>query len=295
MEVRRLSDLGGVEVVGVDLTASPTTEQDRALMALFDEHGLVVFRDQKLTKRQLIDATAPFGGAMVNTPVAAADPEAIGISVLSNRGADGNMVPEDPDKLYGAAGWHTDQGYVATPNRGKILYGVQVPEEGGMTGFIDGEATYTALPDDLRSCVENLHVVQSWDHMRPEASDERKYRRDGERQLTRGRFADVLYPIIYPHPITGRKVLNFPPMWAARIAEISGSDAETLARRLVEHITQPKFQYWHSYRVGDAMLWDNWRFLHAASGTLGRYVRTVWSVALRSGPKIGITLDAAAE
>jgi len=295
MQLHRLSDLGGVRVDGVDLTARRTPEEDRALMTLFNQHGLVVFSDQKLTKRQLVEAGAPFGGTMSNVPVPAADPEAVGLSVLSNRGADGNLVPGDPDRMYGAAGWHTDQGYVAAPNRGKILYGVQVPEEGGMTGFIDGQSTYAALSEDLRSRVEGLHVIQSWDHMRPEASDERKYRQDGEKELTRGRFVDVVYPIVYPHPITGTKVLNFPPMWAARIAEVPGPEGEALARALVEHITQQKFQYWHRYRLGDAVLWDNWRFLHAASGTPGRYARTVWSVALRSSPELGRALQTAAE
>jgi taurine dioxygenase len=295
MLVHRLSDLGGVEVDGVDLTAPRTAEEDRALLALFNEHGLVVFRGQKLTKRQLVEAGAPFGGTMLNVPVPAAEPETPAVSVLSNRGADGDIVPEDPDKLYGAAGWHTDQGYVVAPNRGKILYGVQVPEEGGMTGFIDGQTTYAALSDHLRSRIEGLHVVQSWDHLRPEASDERKYRRDGEKELTRGRFADVLYPIVYPHPFTGAKVLNFPPMWAARIAEMPGPEGEAVARAIVEHITQTKFQYWHRYRLGDAVLWDNWRFLHAASGTPGRYARTVWSIALQSGPMIGRALATAAE
>src|SRR5437016_2867045 len=127
MRVRKLSDLGGIAVEGADLAASRPPEDDRALMALFNEHGLVVFRDQKLTKRQLIDAGAPFGGTMLKPPVASADdPEAQGVSTLSNRGADGDVAPDDPDKVYGAAGWHTDQGYVASPNRGKILYGVQI-------------------------------------------------------------------------------------------------------------------------------------------------------------------------
>jgi taurine dioxygenase len=287
MRVDRLSELGGVAVEGVDLAAKRSPDEDRALKSLFDENGLVVFRNQKLTKQQLIEAGGPFGGAMLNIPVAAADPDVVGISVLSNRGAVGDIVPEDPDKLYGAAGWHTDQGYVRAPNRGKMLYGVEVPEEGGMTGFIDGQATYDALPNDLRLRVEGLHVVQSWNRLQPEKSDERKYRQDGEKELVSGRFADVLYPIVYAHPMTGVKVLNFPPMWAASIAEIPGPEGEALSQALVEHITQPKFQYWHRYRPGDAVLWDNWRFLHAASGTPGRYARTVWCMTLQSGPEFG--------
>lgn len=285
MEVGKLSDLGGVEVRGVDLAAPRRADLDRTLAALFEEHGLVVFRDQKLTKQQLVDAGARFGGAVLRKPLVADDPEALGISVLSTRGADGDIVPDDPDKVLGDAAWHTDQGYLPAPNRGKILYGVQVPEEGGMTGFIDGYAAYAALPDDLRMRVENLHVVQSWDHLK--LSNDRRYRRDGEKELIPGRFPDVLYPIVYPHPISGRKVLNFPPMWAAGIAEMPGPDGEALARTMVEQITNPNLQYWHRYQLGDAVLWDNWRYLHKAGGAKARYVRTLWSITLNSGPEIG--------
>ena len=34
------------------------------------------------------------------------------------------------------------------------------------------------------------------------------------------------------------------------------------------------------------MLDRHWRFMHAASGTLGRYVRTMWTVTLNGGPII---------
>jgi alpha-ketoglutarate-dependent taurine dioxygenase len=46
--------------------------------------------------------------------------------------------------------------------------------------------------------------------------------------------------------------------------------------------------------VGDALLWDNWRFMHAAGGTRGRYVRTMWSFAINGGVELGNKLAKAA-
>ena len=63
-------------------------------------------------------------------------------------------------------------------------------------------------------------------------------------------------------------------------------------RELKAHVLQPQFQYWHDYRVGDAVLWDNWRSLHAASGTPGKYVRTLWSIVIDAGPEIGRPMPA---
>ncbi len=294
MKVQRLSDLGGVSVEGVDLAIPKTPEESRALKGLLDEHGLVVFRNQNLTKRQLVEAGAPFGGAMLNKVTVAPDPEAVGISVVSTRGVDGDVMPDDPDKLVGQADWHTDQGYLVQPNRGKILYAVQIPEEGGQTGFIDGQTTYATLPPDLREQIEGLHVIQSWRHSRREDDGGQQYRRNGAVELARDRFEDVVYPIVYPHPVTGANVLNYPPLWAAGILEMSGSAAEALHARIMAHIVQPKFQYWHKYSPGDAVMWDNWRFLHSAGGTPGRYARTLWSMAIVAGPILGLTTEQAA-
>ena len=286
MEVGKLADRGGVEVRGLDLAAPPTPGENEALNALFEEHGLVVFRDQQLTKQQLVDAGIRFGGSVLRKPLVADDPEALGISVLSNRGYDGTVIPNDPNEKVGEAPWHTDQGYLPNPNRGKILYCVQAPEEGGMTGFVDGYAAYDALSAEMKSRIEELHVVQSWGKLQ-RRTDGQDFRLDGKREMEKARFADVLFPIVYPHPVSGRKVLNFPPMWAAGIAEMAGPEGEALTQALIEHITQPKLQYWHRYALGDAVLWDNWRFLHKAGGTPGRYARTIWSITLNSGPQIG--------
>ena len=286
MRVHQLSELGGVEVTGVDLRQA-SSQQDRALRALFDEHGLVVFRDQTLTKHQLIAAADPFGGVLLNRPAEASDPEAPGLAILSSRGANGDVIPKDPDKPVGQVDWHTDDGYVVAPNRGKILYAVQVPEEGGLTGFIDGHRTYDALPADLKARIESLHVVQSWNKLREQFGDDRQYRLRGDEVLVADRFEDMSYGLVHAHPISGRLVLNLPRLWAAAIEELPGSKGQELMERLLAHITQPRFQYWHHYLPGDALIWDNWRFLHAASGTPGRFVRTMWSVTIRGGPLLG--------
>lgn len=295
MIVRELSPLGGIEVIGVDLAAPRTREQDRELGALYDTHGVVVFRDQKLTKQQLLDATWPFGGPMINVPAVVHDPEVPGITVISTRGPDGTVLPDDPEKLIGDLDWHTDQGYVPVPNRGKYLYAVEVPEEGGMTGFIDGQLTYEALDETMKQRIDGLHVIQDWDQAERYLARNRAYRIEGEQAMAAGKFPLVVYPMVIRHPNTGAKILNAPPMWSVGIVEIPGPEGVELIEELGRHIRDPKFQYWHSYRLGDALIWDNWRFLHAASGTPGRFVRTLWSIVIQGGPRIGRLLDEQAE
>jgi taurine dioxygenase len=287
MKISKLSELGGVAVEGVDLSVRVSAEQALELKRLYDEQGLVVFRGQTLTKQQLVDAGALFGGTMLDKVGIVPDAEVKGITVISTRGPTGEVMPPDPTKLIGDLEWHSDQGYLTVPNRGKILYATQVPEQGGKTGFIDGQLTYNALSDAMKKCIASLHVIQSWKRAESYTARNRDYRIKGHEELRTDRFPDVEYPIVYEHPVSGQKILNVPPLWAAGIFEMPGSDGNALIEQLVDHIKQPQFQYWHSYQVGDALLWDNWRFLHAASGTPGRYVRTLWSITILGGPELG--------
>lgn len=294
MIVRELSPLGGIEVEGLDLAKPRSLSEDKELGRLYDIHGLIVFRDQKLTKQQLLDATYPFGGPMIDVPAIVPDPEVPGITIISTRGPNGDVLPPDPNTLIGDLDWHTDQGYVPVPNRGKYLYALEVPEEGGMTGFIDGQATYKALSGAMQRQIENFHVIQDWNRAEEYLARNRAYRIEGEKAMTYNKFPPVVYPMVMRHPHTGEKILNVPPMWSAGIVEMPGEAGMALIEELVEHITQPKFQYWHRYRVGDALIWDNWRSIHAASGTPGRYVRTIWSIVIQGGPKVGRMLAEAA-
>ncbi len=290
MQIRRLSDAGGVEVEGVDLSR-PTPQQNAAVKKLYDEHGLVVFSGQKLSKQQLVDTGAAFGGTMIDPPATVRDPEVPGIVVISTRGTTGDVVPKDPNELVGDLEWHTDQGYVPAPNRGKILYSVAVPEEGGMTGFIDNQLTYEELSDDLREQIEGLHVIQSWDRAEAYLNRNKGYRIGGDKEMVVGKFLDQIYPLVYPHPITGKKILNVIPLYDSGILEMPGPDGEALLETLKAHVLQPKYQYWHKYKLGDALIWDNWRSLHAASGTPGKYVRTLWSIVIDKGPDFGVSLQ----
>ena len=130
MQVRPLSDKGGVEVTGVDLS-KPSPAQNATVRQLYDEHGLVVFREQNLSKQQLVDSGAAFGGTMIDPPATVRDPDVPGIVVISTRGTTGNVVPKDGEALVGDLEWHTDQGYVPAQDRLGFIFqnGEGIPKD----------------------------------------------------------------------------------------------------------------------------------------------------------------------
>jgi taurine dioxygenase len=294
MKVDKLSEVAGLRISEIDLGGQVDEATAAELMRLYNEHGLLVFTAQQLSKRQLVQAGRFFGGTEMRPPADAGDTEEPGMSVISTRGYDGSLTPDENEKIVGDIGWHTDQTYTVNPNRGKLLYAVDVPKEGGMTGFLDGELAYDALPASLQARIEGLTVNLSWDHAQATIARNRAYRSDGENELAAGRFGDIGFPVAMPHPITGRKSLYIPPLWAAGIVEMPGAEGRALLDELTAHATQPQFIYWHPYLQGDVAIWDNWRFLHAAGGTPRRYVRTLWSVVVQGGPIMGRELAKAA-
>ena len=294
MIIEPLSPKGGVAVSGIDLSKPLTSEEAAQLGGAFDQHGLVVIRGQKLTKRQLVAATEPFGGPDLNPPAENCDPDVPGVSEIRTRGPNGEVLHTNDEELLGITGWHTDHAYIPVPNRGKLLYAVKVPEQGGGTGFIDGFATYEALPEATKRRIEGLHVIQSWAHAQATIARNKAFRDKGETILADNRFADMAYPLVFKHPRSGRKALNCPPLWASGIVELPGAEGRALVDELIEHLTSEQFAYWHRYQPGDIAAWDNWRYLHCAEGTPARYERLIWSVVIRGGPVIGRELGARA-
>lgn len=291
---RPLSNAGGVVLSGVDVARPLDTAQQAELRRFFDEEGLVVLPGQTLNKQQLVAATFVLGEPEIHPLKNAIDRHVPEILVISTHGRDGDVAPDNEDSLIGQIDWHTDLGYMTVPNRGALIYGIHLPPEGGMTGFIDRQRTYEALPDALKQRIEGLTVIQSWRHAQESIAKNPSFRTDeGAKMLELDRFPDLGYPLVYAHPVNGRKVLNVTPMWASGIAGMSVKEGRGLLDELIAHSLQKQFIYWHSYHAGDLVIWDNWRMMHAASGTRGRHRRLMHRTTIKGDVTFGTVLDPA--
>lgn len=287
-----ISSAGGVEVLGIDLSTPPKDAGE--LVELFDQHGLLLFREQPMTKAVLLAASRMFGEPLVHLLGHNNDREVPEVAVVSTRGRDGDIEAKDPDELVGRIEWHTDQAYTPSPNRATMMWAVELPPEGGETGFVDREKVYEAMPASLRDRIEGLHVVQSWRKAQAEIAKNPNYATDeGAKMLQLDRFPDLSYELVQRHPVTGRKVVHAPPMWSSAIVELPGNEGTALLDEVMAFSLQPHFVYWHRYRPNDVVLWDNWRFMHAASGTKGRYRRLMYRTVLKGGAVMGVPLDPA--
>lgn len=276
----------GAEIGCLDVSA--LTASDRATLShALTEHGVLVARGlDDLELADLVEFTRVFGEPDIH-PIEAIRlpgvPEIIELKVDLTDQVD----PDDPASgdIVGDIAWHSDLTYTAEPSRGALLYAVDVPAEGGDTGFIDTACVYAALPDDLRRRIDGLEVVHSLGE-----STEAQLKKTATELATVAdsapMFPEVVHPIVHRHPVSGQPVLNISPMFARSIVGWTEAESRGLLDEVTAFATQDRFTYFHHWSVGDLVIWDNWRTMHIATGHPKRYRRRMLRTTIHGGVRL---------
>ena len=256
MAISRLSPALGAEVRGVDLAAPVGDDLFAAIYDALLAHQVLVFPDQELTADQQIAFSRRFGTVQIHVldQFRADNPE---IFWISNLDSEGKPTGEHPDP--GAMVWHTDGSWHRIPGKVTLLYGIEVPEDGGDTLFANTSAAYAALDGAIKARLENARAVHDFDYSRR--------RTPAKDQLTPAQKAavpPVEHPVIQAHPDTGRKAIYL-GHHAARIAGMAPAEGEALVIEINRLATRPAFVYRHNWRAGDLVVWDNRCTLHKAT------------------------------
>src|ERR1044071_811407 len=123
-EVRPTSSALGAELLGVDLSALDADAVGEIREA-FNQHGVIFFRDQRLTPEQHIAFAQSIGPININRflkPVP-------GYPQIAE------VRKEPTDRKSVGGGWHTDHSYDQIPALGSVLLAREVPPRGGDTMF----------------------------------------------------------------------------------------------------------------------------------------------------------------
>ena len=184
----------GAEIVGVDLSEEMDEQTFHAIDAAYNEHTVIVFRNQQLTPAQHLRFAHRFGELEISPRTQFALPGYPEILLLSNI-LDANGQPIG--NADAGRTWHTDLSYTATPPRGSLLYALEVPynEHGkalGETRFVSTAAAYDALPEEMKQQLHGLRALH----------------RAGAKQYAPGSqladavkdLPDVIHPVIRTHP-----------------------------------------------------------------------------------------------
>lgn len=288
----------GAKVDGLRLEHLDRPEVRKALFDLWLDRGVILFHGD--TSSAFHVALSQVFGAlerhMFKESWVDGHPELVNIKYYPDNGA---IYEVDGQKLGGWLPWHSDLVYRDTINRGGILRPIQLPKSGGMTGFIDQIAAYENLPDHLKEKIEGKHVVYTMDinaaHRRFGVQNDVKlirYAVSGAKIMAREwQYPRVLHPMVFRQPETGRPVLNVSPWFALGIYEIGGMEGEDLLREVIDHCLDNSAPYYHPWREGDMLLWDNWRTLHCATGVSADDTRVMQRTTISGDYALGRNLD----
>jgi taurine dioxygenase len=255
MKTQMLGNGFAVEVQDIDLTAL----NDDALNEFRDiwmQHKVAILHDQVIDDAALIEFTRRLGPLFVHVRDqyhAASHPE---IMLVSNLKEDGRNLGSLGN---GDLRWHTDQSYIPRPVFGTLLYGVEIPEDGGATWFCDLAAAYAAMPAALRAEVDG--ETASYSGLKPESTKKAPLRPD---QVAR--IPDQRHPLVRTHPYLGHKSLYISPNHITQIGDKTPEETEAVLDCLVGWAERPDFTYRHEWRKNDIVIWDNASVMHRRDG-----------------------------
>jgi taurine dioxygenase len=293
----------GVEIRGVDATQPIPDTVKRELYALFIQHGVLLFRDAGESADAHTRIAECFGELerhSIKESWVEGNPHLIDISYVppptGTQSVTQPIYEVEGRRLAGWLPWHTDQCFMPKLSRGGVLRMIQVPPEGGSTGFRDKIALYASLPEDLKRRIENLSVVYQFE---PRATLHKFGQPAGLTLVSTSAamdsildrlerdFAPSVHPMVYAQAETGRKVLNVSPAYAIGIEGMKAEEGDALLEEVFEHCLSPDAVYQHPWQNGDMVAWDNWRILHNAEGTPVAETRLVQRISIAGDYGLG--------
>jgi alpha-ketoglutarate-dependent 2,4-dichlorophenoxyacetate dioxygenase len=256
MELMPLGPGFGVEIRGVSLLdVASDAEAYKAVRSAFEEHSLLVFRDQEIADDVQAAYSRAFG------PLELTKVSSLGQNTFYSRltnNMKGKIVsPDDRQILVAKANalWHTDSSFKKTPALASVLTARVLPGDGGETEFTSTRLAWERLPADLQGRLKNAVATHSYANSRDQIHP------DLATELERKALPPVRWRLNWRNPANDRRAL-YVASHAYAIDGMDDRDARQLLAELLDEATRCEFVYSHKWRQGDAVMWDNRAMLH---------------------------------
>src|SRR3984893_3266931 len=227
-----------------------------AARAAFEEHSVLVFRDQDVTDEIQLAFSRRFGPPEV-TKVGSQGTGSYFV-ILSTIGPDGKVVPPDHQlSLRSKANqlWHTDSSFKRVPALTSILSARVIPARGGETEYVSTRLAFERLDAALRNKLENSFAWHDYAHSRSQIAP------DLATPEERTALPPQCWRMVWRNPANGRGAIYL----ASHAYAVDGMEAaagKSLIDELMQAATAPGTSYLHQWHSGDVVMWDNRATMH---------------------------------
>jgi alpha-ketoglutarate-dependent 2,4-dichlorophenoxyacetate dioxygenase len=273
----------GVEVHDLDLCKVTAGSRFDELRSAFEQHSLLLFRNQYLDQKSHF-ALAGLFGKIENREKDAWGLKPNAVSRVSNLSNDNKLLPESDRQLSHLKAnqlWHTDSTFLPIPALANILAARVLPDSGGETEIASTRAAWKDMPSDLRLLTEDAILSHRYAHSRAQIDS------DLAKQELFTMWPDQAWRAVWPNPVTGETALYI-ASHAFAVDGMDEEDGEKLIRQLLEFATQPDYVYCHNWAIGDVLIWDERATLHRGRPWPYNDERTLTSLCVTAAETDGL-------
>jgi taurine dioxygenase len=259
LKLRKLSYSLGAEVCDVDVSKPMGEAFFGEIYQAFLTHGILLFRDQEITREQHIEFSRRFGELDRHDALPRdRHPDYPEILLVTNEPKpDGSPS----DSRYTGRQWHSDMSFTQIPSLGSLLRGITIPEVGGDTVFANMYLAYETLSDGMKKMLADLHGIHMSGTRKINDPASGVPRAEEQRRLN----PPIAQPVVRVHPAPGRKALYLGEK-VKRFDGFTEEESRPLIDYLNKHATRFEFIYRHQWRRNDIVAWDNRCTMHLALG-----------------------------
>ena len=266
---------------------------------VFEDRGLIVFEDVEPSGRMHVALSNVFGPLKdhPSKAVPRVDQDAMpGVIDMACAPYEEGTLRVGGKELVSWLPWHFDHAYNNELNRAGVLRAIDIPPEGGLTGFADGIELYRLLSPSLRERIEGSNVLYRMNVImenlrfgRPDDFEVLSERPSAQPVMDAAvGVPRAVHPAVWTRS-DGQKVLHVSPWMAEGLEGAENAEGDALLDAVCREIfaLAKEHSYFHQWKTTDMLIWDNWRVLHAVSGNDPKYGRRMQRTTIKGDYGLG--------
>lgn len=242
-----LTDHLGYVVHGIDVSQPLATGVQELLRGALATRGLLLFRGQQLDEPGQIAFANVFGKTCRQGPIQATAPDATYVSNVREDGLFGDV------ELH----FHSDQAYFEFPMKVIMLYGMEVPEQGGETLFTSTAAARAAMNPELLERLRGRRVLNRLDYGRVKVTNQ------DLRSTVETQVMEAWHPVLTVHEGSGLPIHMANQDHSKQLDGASSEETKEILAAIDDVMTRSDMVYRHRWTQGDLLVWDNTMLHHA--------------------------------